>query len=196
MREPTQALPSAAILLTGLSASGKTTLGRSLVQRLLESGIKNAVLIDGEELRARLSRAYGHSLEERYAVWREIVPLARSEMDAGKVVVMATIAHRAAVRAEARQLLQPFYEVHLDCPVEVCAARDRKGHYKRAFASEYECFIGVTHPYERSDSADLRLDTSALSPARAEAILAERVIAFLSESDQGSHFSPLQERLG
>jgi adenylylsulfate kinase-like enzyme len=86
--------------------------------------------------------------------------------------------------------------VHLDCPVEVCAARDRKGHYKRAFASEYECFIGVTHPYERSDSADLRLDTSALSPARAEAILAERVIAFLSESDQGSHFSPLQERLG
>ena len=174
-----QFLPSAVVLVTGISGSGKTTLSRALVGRLMECGIKGVVLLDGEELRTRLPRRYGHSPDEREAVWREIVSEARRELEAGKVVIVATIAPRASMRAVARDLLQPFYEVHLDCPVEVCAARDVKGHYRRAFASEYDCFIGVTHPYEEPESADLRIDTATLSQELAETLLAQRVIAFL-----------------
>ena len=175
--------PTGAILLTGLSASGKTTLARSLARRLDEWGIADVVLLDGEELRERLPRRYGYSISEREAVWRELVSEARKELDSGKVVVIAAIAHSAAMRAMARELLQPFFEVHLDCPVDVCAARDFKGQYRRAFASEYDCFIGVTHPYEQTDP-ELRLDTAALSQAEAETLLGERVIHFLATADR------------
>jgi adenylylsulfate kinase len=176
----TTIFPSAAILLTGLSGSGKTTLSRALARRLKDYGINDIVLLDGEELRARLSCSYGHSVADREAVWREIVREARKELDTGKVVVIATIAHRASMRAEGRKQLQPFYEVHLDCPVDVCAARDERGQYTRAFASEYDCFIGITDAYERTDAVELRIDTASLSPTEAETLVVQRVIEFLS----------------
>jgi adenylylsulfate kinase-like enzyme len=170
----------AAILLTGLSGAGKTTLASALVQQLKERGIHNTVLIDGEDLRARLSRKYGHSLEEREAVWREIVDLARREMDQNRIVVIASIAHRVSMRVDARIRLQPFFEVHLDTPVDACASRDVKGHYRRAYAAEYDCFIGVTHPYEPSGSPELRIDTSAVPQGQAESLLLEKALGFLS----------------
>ena len=179
----TKIVPSAAILITGLSGSGKTTLGCALVRRLTDYGIQNATLIDGEELRARLPRAYGHSLKDREAVWQEIVKVTRRELEAGRVAVICTIAHRASMRSRARKQLRPFFEVYLDCPPSVCAARDSKGHYQRALAAEYECFIGVTHPYEPSISVELRINTAALGPAEAEALLAEQVIGFLSRPE-------------
>jgi len=172
--------PRAAILLTGLSGAGKTTLSRSLIRRLSEYGIQDVVLLDGDEVRERLTRPHGHSIEERKSVWREIVTLARKELAGGKVVVIATIAHLASMRAEGRRVLQPFFEVHLECPVEICAARDNKGHYARAFASEYDCFIGVTHPYERTDDVDLRINTASLLAGEAETLLVRSVVEFLS----------------
>ncbi len=165
-----------------LSASGKTTLARALVSRLNELGIDNVVLIDGEEFRARLWRPLRTSPQDREAVWRRLVEEASTEMKSGKVVVIAAIAHRASMRVMARNRLSPFFEVYLDCPVAVCSARDTKGNYQRAFASEYDCFIGVTHPYERSNS-ELQLDTAALSPVEAESLLSERVIQFLATAD-------------
>lgn len=186
--------PAATVLLTGLSASGKTTLARRLLRDLEDYGIDNAVLIDGEEFRAGLPRRYGHSLEDRQAVWLEVVREARARMDGGSIVIIAGIAHQASMRAMARTRLRPFFEVHLDCPVEVCAARDTKGHYRRALAGEYECFIGVTHPYEQTD-ADLRIDTAGLPPDEAASLLLERVLPFLATADPVSPRTPAAEWL-
>lgn len=150
------------IWLTGLSGSGKSTLSTALAAGLMRQGVADLALLDGEEIRARLPRRYGHSLAERGLVLRQIVDMARQETTAGRCAIVATISHQRWMRTYARARLQRFYEVFLDCPPEVCATRDTKGHYHRALRGEYECFIGVTHAYEPSECPELVLDTARL----------------------------------
>jgi len=52
--------------------------------------------------------------------------------------------------------------VHLSTPVEVCADRDVKGLYAKAFRGEISSMTGVDDPYEVPDDPDLRIDTSAV----------------------------------
>lgn len=158
------------VWITGLSASGKSTLADGLCERLRTDGRVAPLLIDGEYMRERLGSRYGHSLADRETVLGYIIDEAERVSRDGRLGVVATISHARAMRAQARQRLTPFMEVYLDCPAPACAARDRKGHYARAHSGEYECFIGVTHTYEpwgEGAYPELVLDTQAQAPGDA-----------------------------
>ena len=155
----------------GSRARARPRSRRGLAPRLGEAGVA-AALLDAEELRARWPERYGHDPASRRAVLERIVDEAAAESARGVVAVVATISHRASMRASARARLRLF-EVLVDCPPEVCAARDVKGHWARAFAAQssggpgdYGCFPGVTEPYERG-APDLRVDTASLDAERA-----------------------------
>ena len=117
---------------------------------------------------------------------REIVAVAMSERSRGLIPIVATISHKREMRAYARQALGPMMEVYLDCAAPVCAARDQKGHYRRAYAGEYECFVGVTEPYEISAGANLVIDTARYGIAAATGMLLAASLEFL----QASCFKP------
>lgn len=154
------------IWLSGQSGAGKSTLARGLQERFRAHGIGDVAILDGEEVRERLPRPYGHSLEDRAEVLRATIDLADEVNRSGRIAIVATISHQVWMRDLARQRLAPFLEVILACPTEACAARDRKGHYARAFAGEYDCFVGVTHDYEmptRADGSLLHVDTDLLT---------------------------------
>jgi len=76
----------------------------------------------------------------------------------GKSVITTGIAHHRDTRQKIRNIFDYYYEVYLKCSAKHCADRDFKGHYKKAFAGEYENFIGVTEDYEES-TPELILDT-------------------------------------
>ena len=176
MREP-PSLPGT-VWITGLPASGKTTLSEALHRGLQSHGHRCAVL-DGEALRERLSRRYGYSLEDRFAVLREIVAVAVAERHRGVTPIVATISHKREMRAFARQALGRMMEVYLDCAAPVCASRDEKGHYRRAYAGEYACFVGVTEPYETWNEADIVIDTANSGVDRATQMLLAASLDFL-----------------
>ncbi|MEM9387480.1 MAG: adenylyl-sulfate kinase [Pseudomonadota bacterium] len=168
------------VWISGLSASGKSTLASGLCERLLRIQAADPLLIDGEYMRARLDDRYGHSLTDRESVLRHLVDEAARVTADRRLAVVATISHTRDMRSFARQHLVPFMEVYLDCPAQVCAARDRKGHYARAARGEYDCFIGVTHPYEPwagETRPELVLDTQAQEPDQSLAILVDAVLA-------------------
>ena len=136
------------IWITGITASGKTTLGQSLFEFLIEKGVNRLEFLDGDEIRKSLNKNYGHSLEDRQIILKKIVEIVKDKNKKGITTIVSTVSHKKAMREFARSQISQFMEVHLDCAPETCVDRDYKGLYQLAKLGEYDVFPGVTEAYE------------------------------------------------
>jgi len=183
MRQRAAFLPGT-IWITGLSASGKSTLGKRLKTALVTRGVREVDLLDGEEVRQRLGGTYGFSTDERNRMTLKLAELAEASLQRGRIVIVCAISHVREVRQRVRQRLGRFLEVYLQCPVEVCSRRDPNGHYAKAFAGHYENFIGVTEPYQVSEDPDVILETGTHPITHCAEVLLERTLAFLARQGE------------
>lgn len=151
--------------LTGLSASGKSTIANLLEQRLVAEG-RHTYLLDGDNVRHGLNRDLGFTEADRVENIRRVAEVARLMADAGLIVIVSFISPFQAERDFARSLFAPgdFKEVFVDASIEVCAERDPKGLYAKAMRGEIRNFTGIDSPYERPERPDLHIDTEKLSP--------------------------------
>ena len=152
------------IWLTGIPASGKSTIARELERRLHAAG-RHSYVLDGDIMREGLNRDLGFSQAERAENVRRNAEVARLMVDAGLIVICAFISPYRDQRRSARSLFEPgeFLEVFLDAPASVCEARDPKGNYARARRGEILNFTGIDGSYERPEAPELHLDTEHLS---------------------------------
>jgi len=151
--------------MTGLSGSGKSTIAAIAERALVKEGI-SAVMIDGDTVRTGLCAGLGFSPEDRRENLRRIAHLARITALSGQAVIVCTISPDAQSRENAREIMGNdviFREVYVKASAEVCASRDPKGLYKKAYAGEIKNFTGVSAPYEIPQMPDLVLDTAASS---------------------------------
>lgn len=148
------------VWLTGLSAAGKSTVAMLTAGRLAAAGCA-ATVLDGDELRRRLSADLGFSLADRTENLRRVAHLATDLAASGQVVIVATISPLQQQRDRARGIHAEagarFFEVYLDVPLDVCEARDPKGLYAQARAGVITDFTGIGSPYEPPEDPDLRL---------------------------------------
>jgi adenylylsulfate kinase len=153
----------ATIWLTGLSASGKSTLANAAARTLHELGVRTYVL-DGDNVRHGLNADLGFSPDDRQENIRRIGEVAKLLTDAGLINFSAFISPYISDRELARAL-QPdhFIEVHVDCTIEVCEDRDPKGIYKKARAGQIKQFTGISAPYEEPERPEVYLNTSTMS---------------------------------
>jgi adenylylsulfate kinase len=162
---------------TGLSGAGKTTISKIVEERLRERGSKVEVL-DGDVIRENLSKGLGFSKEDRDTNIRRIAFVADLLSRNGVPVITAAISPYRELRDEARELMgDRFIEVFVKASVEVCAERDVKGLYEKAFKGEIKEFTGVSDPYEPPLNAELTLDTEHDSAEEDAA----RVLSLLEE---------------
>jgi adenylyl-sulfate kinase len=144
---------------TGLSGAGKTTISKIVEERLRERGSRVEVL-DGDVVRENLSKGLGFSKEDRDTNIRRIAFVADLLSRNGVPVITAAISPYREIRDEARQMMgDRFIEVFVNASVEVCAERDVKGLYEKAFKGEIKEFTGVSDPYEPPLNPELTLDT-------------------------------------
>jgi len=151
------------VWLTGLSASGKTTLALLLEEELKGRGLAVEVL-DGDIIRDNISKGLGYSRQDRNSNLRRIAFMAHLLTRNGVAVIVAAISPYRDVRDEIRVELGDFIEVFLDCPLEVCIARDAKGLYRKALAGELANFTGVSDPYEPPLNPEAVLHTDEEGP--------------------------------
>jgi bifunctional enzyme CysN/CysC len=158
----------ATIWLTGLPASGKSSVAGEVERRLVAAG-RPAYLLDGDNLRHGLTSDLGFSAADRAENVRRVSAVAQLFADAGVVAVVSLIspyrADRELVRAAHSSAGLPFYEVFVDTPPDVCAARDPKGLWARARAGEIQDFTGVDAPYEPPSEPSLVLRPESPDPA-------------------------------
>jgi adenylylsulfate kinase len=151
----------AILWFTGLSGSGKSTLAASVSARL--TPVVPVEILDGDEIRKRLSADLGFTKEERDTNIRRIGFVARLLARHGVFVIAAAISPYAATRLEMRQLATDegisFIEVFLTARMETLIKRDAKGLYKRALAGELLHFTGVSDPYEAPTNPDRTIHT-------------------------------------
>jgi adenylyl-sulfate kinase len=162
---------------TGLSASGKTTVGSRVARELEQRGLTVEVL-DGDVIRTHLSHGLGYSKEDRDTNVARIGWVASRVARAGAVVVVCAISPYEEARRRARTLVEesaPFVEIHVATPLDVCAERDPKGLYAKARSGEIEHFTGVSDPYEEPSSPELRLHTEGREPAESAAAVLARL---------------------
>ncbi len=144
---------------TGLSGAGKTTISHIVERELRDRGSRIEVL-DGDVVRENLSKGLGFSKEDRDTNIRRIAFVADLLSRNGVPVITAAISPYREIRDEARELMgDRFIEVFVKASVEVCAERDVKGLYEKAFKGEIKEFTGVSDPYEPPLSPELTLDT-------------------------------------
>jgi bifunctional enzyme CysN/CysC len=169
----------ATLWLTGLPASGKSTIAARLEERLVDAGVP-AYVLDGDNLRHGLNADLGFSREDRDENVRRTAHAARLLADAGVIVLVSLVSPFAAARDAARAVHAEagleFLEVWVNTPLEECERRDPKGLYARARAGELRGLTGVDEPYEPPAAPELELGGGDLEDAvaRLEALLAER----------------------
>ncbi|GBC74097.1 putative adenylyl-sulfate kinase [archaeon HR05] len=119
------------VWLTGLSGSGKTTIGRTLQHRLINLGYR-AELLDGDEVRRNLSPDLGFSKQDRELHARRVVYISKLLTRNGIIAIVSLISPYRAFRAYAREELKDFVEVYVKCSINTCIKRDPKGLYRKA----------------------------------------------------------------
>ncbi|MFC3077900.1 sulfate adenylyltransferase subunit CysN [Phenylobacterium terrae] len=171
------------VWLTGLSGSGKSTIA-NLVEKRLHADGRHTYILDGDNVRHGLNKDLGFTDEDRVENIRRVAEVAKLMVDAGLIVLVSFISPFRAERRLARELLAEgeFIEVFVDTPLEVAEQRDVKGLYKKARAGELKNFTGVDSPYEAPERPEIRIDTTAMTPAEA----AEEIVRWL-DGDLGDY---------
>lgn len=194
--------------LTGLSASGKSTVANLIDHKLHAMGVHSFVL-DGDNIRhglnagpAMLKERHGEEFAQRFGLGfsardreeniRRIGAVAKLFCDAGAIAITAFISPYRVDRDWARATVEEgdFIEIFVDAPLEVCEARDPKGMYKKARAGEIKGFTGIDASYEAPEKPEMVLNAAAKSAET----LADEVIAYLRASGKIGREPSLRKR--
>ncbi|MFN5090543.1 MAG: adenylyl-sulfate kinase [Bacteroidota bacterium] len=154
---------SKVIWLTGLSGSGKSTIGLALEKRLFQENFV-AQLLDGDNIRSGINKNLGFSEEDRKENIRRIAEIAKLYLSSGIITINSFISPTAETRNIAKEIVgdADFLEIYINAPMATCESRDVKGLYKKARAGEIQGFTGVNQVYEEPENPALELRTDLL----------------------------------
>jgi adenylyl-sulfate kinase len=146
------------IWLTGLSASGKSSIANELEINLYKRGYLS-YLLDGDNLRHGLNKDLGFSNQNRIENIRRVGEVSKLFLDAGLIVICALISPFKKDRQIVRNMVfdGDFIEVFIDTPIDICESRDPKGLYQKARTGKIPNFTGINSPYEKPESPEIHI---------------------------------------
>jgi adenylyl-sulfate kinase len=152
------------IWLTGLSASGKSTIANEIEVWIYGQQIR-AYVLDGDNTRSGINKDLSFSDADRAENIRRVAEICRLFNDAGIIAIAALISPFEKDRQMARDIIgnNDFIEIFINCNLSECVKRDPKGLYKLALEGQISNFTGINSPYEPPQSPDLRLQTDVNS---------------------------------
>jgi adenylylsulfate kinase len=165
-----------AVWLTGLPASGKSTVARALAADLAGMGIR-ATVLESDAVRREITPNAAYGEAEREAFYATLAYLAQVLVSHGVPVIVDATANRRTYRDRARAAIPRFLEAYVRCPLAVCQARDPKGIYRRGADGTAQNVPGVTAPYETPLLPEVVIDGERDDPA----VAARRIVSALEK---------------
>ncbi|MBK8275344.1 MAG: adenylyl-sulfate kinase [Nitrospira sp.] len=166
--------PAFAIWLTGLPASGKSTIAVALRPQLEQLKLSVEVL-ESDAVRRVLTPTPTYSLAERDLFYRALAFMGARLVLHGVTVIFDATASKRVYRDFARSLIPQFIEVAVECPLGLAMERDYKGTYQRGQRGESSTVPGLQDPYEAPLHPEVRIDTTQLSATDSARIVLEVV---------------------
>lgn len=171
---------SIVIWMIGLSGSGKSTLARYLENSLHSMGYLTQ-LLDGDNLRTGINNNLGFSEEDRMENIRRTAEVAKLFINAGVITICSFITPTLKSRKIAREVIgeSDYFEVFINCPLEICEKRDVKGLYAKARKGEIKNFTGIDSPFEIPENPNLELKTDQLSVESCHEKLVNEILSII-----------------
>jgi adenylylsulfate kinase len=165
-----------AVWITGLPASGKSTIAGALKTLLTERGVDVEVL-ESDIMRKLFSENPRYGASDRADFYQRMIWVGVLLTRHGVPVIFDATANRRAWRDEARKQIPKFAEVYVDVPLKTCIERDPKGIYRSAAEGRASDVPGMQAAYEPPENPDLVIDGTREAPLDA----ARRIIVLLKE---------------
>ena len=162
--------------ITGLPASGKSTLAAALSKLLAARGVDVAVL-ESDVLRRVFTPHPLYNDEERDRFYQQMVFVGRLLIEHGVPVIFDATANRRAYRDRARKQIPQFLEVYVATSLNTCIARDPKGIYRRGHKGGANSVPGIQAVYEPPERPDVVVNGETDQSEAA----ARRILLALSE---------------
>lgn len=172
---------SKVIWLTGLSGSGKTSLGVGLERALFNKGFITQVL-DGDNIRSGINKNLKFTEEDRYENIRRIAEVNKLLVNCGIIAINCFISPTEEIRNIAKEIIgeENFIEVFVNAPLKVCEERDVKGLYQKARNGEIKNFTGIDSPFDIPKGTDIEIRTDLHTIEESTQILYDFVINKIS----------------
>jgi adenylyl-sulfate kinase len=147
------------IWITGLSGSGKTTIGKEVYKKLKQD-ISNVVFLDGDTFRDVLGNDLGHTPKDRLENAKRIHRMCKFLISQDINVVCATVSLYKEIHKANRDAIKNYIEIFIDCNIDELIRRDQKGLYSKALRGEIKHINGIDLPYDKPINCELIIDNS------------------------------------
>lgn len=170
------------IWVTGLPASGKTTLAYALNQRLMSHSLISYVL-DGELIRKTLCADLEYTPSAQKECARRITEVAILLNQVGCIPIVSMVTPYREDREIARQTHHnnstSFIEVFVNTPIETCKNRDTQNLYQAAENNQLLDFVGVSMPFESPLNPEVTINAEQDNPN----MCCEKVLDYLYKNN-------------
>ncbi len=147
------------IWITGLSGSGKTTIGKEVYKKLKKK-YSNTVFLDGDSFREILGNDLGHTPKDRLENAKRIHRMCKFLISQNINVVCATMSLYKEVHTLNRKEIKNYVEVFIECDIEELIRRDQKGLYSNAVSGKIQNVVGVNLSYDKPKDCELIIENS------------------------------------
>ena len=80
------------------------------------------------------------------------------------------------MRDDARKKLNNFIEIYVKCPIDICAQRDPKGHYKKVKEGKLNNFVGIDIEYEEPVDPEIIIESNSVTVDEAVEIIVKYLL--------------------
>lgn len=148
------------IWFTGISGTGKTTLGKKFFEKLKKIS-KSSIYLDGDKFREIFKNDLGYSLSDRdknaYRLTRFVKEISSQKIN---IVVAANLTN-PKYRSWCKKNIKSFREIHIEAKIESLLLRDYKNLYNDALKGRIKNVIGVDLPFKKPKGCDIYLENNS-----------------------------------
>ena len=147
------------IWITGLSGSGKSTIGKELY-KVLKKQYPNTIFLDGDDFRGILGNDLKHNPKDRLENAKRIHRMCKFLINQNINVICSTMSLYEEIHTLNRNSFKNYYEVFIKCDIEELIRRDQKGIYSQALNKQRDDVVGINLDYDMPKNCELVLNNN------------------------------------